>query len=70
MPGEFDLIRRYFDSISGDHPSVQLGIGDDCALLSPSPHTELAISVDTLVEGVHFSTGHRSRRFGVAISCQ
>ncbi|NRP39499.1 Thiamine-monophosphate kinase [Marinobacterium sp. xm-a-121] len=54
MPGEFDLIRRYFDSISGDHPSVQLGIGDDCALLMPSPHTELAISVDTLVEGVHF----------------
>lgn len=54
MPGEFDLIRRYFDSISGDHPSVQLGIGDDCALLSTSPNTELAISVDTLVEGVHF----------------
>ncbi len=56
MPGEFDLIRRYFDSISGDHPSVQLGIGDDCALLSTTPHTELAISVDTLVEGVHFLT--------------
>lgn len=54
MPGEFDLIRRYFDSISGDHPSVQLGIGDDCALLSTTPNTELAISVDTLVEGIHF----------------
>jgi thiamine-monophosphate kinase len=54
MPGEFDLIRRYFDSISGDHPSVQLGIGDDCALLSPSSNSELAISVDTLVEGTHF----------------
>jgi len=54
MPGEFDLIRRYFDSISGNHPSVQLGIGDDCALLSTSPNTELAISVDTLVEGIHF----------------
>jgi thiamine-monophosphate kinase len=54
MHGEFDLIRRYFDTISGDHPSVQLGIGDDCALLSPSSHFELAISVDTLVEGVHF----------------
>ena len=54
MPGEFDLIRRYFESISGNHPSVLLGIGDDCALISPSPNTELAISVDTLVEGIHF----------------
>lgn len=54
MPGEFDLIRRYFDSISGDHPSVQLGIGDDCALLTANPNSHLAISVDTLVEGIHF----------------
>ena len=33
---------------------VPLGIGDDCALLQPSPGTQLAISSDMLVEGRHF----------------
>lgn len=53
--GEFDLIRRYFTR--PQHPgtgAVQLGIGDDCALLQPAPGTQLAISSDMLVEGRHF----------------
>ena len=33
---------------------VSLGIGDDCALLQPTPGTQLAISSDMLVEGRHF----------------
>ena len=49
--GEFDLIARYFK-----RPTRQavLGVGDDCALLQPSPGTQLAISCDMLVEGRHF----------------
>ena len=49
--GEFDLIARYFT-----RPAVRaaLGVGDDCALLQPSPGTQLAISTDMLVEGRHF----------------
>ena len=49
--GEFDLIERYFK-----RPARQavLGVGDDCALLQPSPGTQLAISCDMLVEGRHF----------------
>lgn len=54
MPGEFEIIRRYFAHASGDHPQVQLGIGDDCALTTLPPDTQLALSIDTLVEGVHF----------------
>ncbi len=54
MPGEFEIIRRYFANASGDHPQVQLGIGDDCALTTLPPDTQLALSIDTLVEGVHF----------------
>ncbi len=51
--GEFELIRRHFlHARSG--PAVALGIGDDCALLSPSPGHQLAISSDMLVEGRHF----------------
>ena len=49
--GEFDLIERYFK-----RPTTRaaLGVGDDCALLQPSPGTQLAISTDMLVEGRHF----------------
>ena len=49
--GEFDLIERYFK-----RPTARavLGVGDDCALLQPSPGTQLAISTDMLVEGRHF----------------
>lgn len=50
---EFELIRTYF-STQGAAPGVELGIGDDCALLCPSPGELLAVTVDTLVGGVHF----------------
>ena len=33
---------------------MALGIGDDCALLTPAPGQQLAISTDMLVEGRHF----------------
>lgn len=31
-----------------------MGVGDDCALLRVPPQMELAVSIDTLVSGVHF----------------
>jgi thiamine-monophosphate kinase len=54
--GEFELIRRYFAAAACARVSgaVQLGIGDDCALLAPSAGQQLAVSTDTLVAGVHF----------------
>jgi thiamine-monophosphate kinase len=51
--GEFELIRRHFMR-ARPGPAVALGIGDDCALLTPSPGHQLAISSDMLVEGRHF----------------
>jgi thiamine-monophosphate kinase len=51
--GEFALIEKYFTDI-GHSPSVNLSVGDDCALLTPPPGQQLAISVDTLVADVHF----------------
>ena len=49
--GEFDIIARYFT-----RPTARavLGVGDDCALVLPTPGTQLAISSDMLVEGRHF----------------
>jgi len=53
MLSEFDLIARYFTRAPRD-ARVALGVGDDCALLTPSPGMQLAISSDMLVEGRHF----------------
>jgi len=54
MPSsEFDLIYRYFSSL-GRGPAVDLGVGDDCAILSLQAGERMAASIDTLVEGVHF----------------
>ncbi|MBN7795492.1 thiamine-phosphate kinase [Parahaliea mediterranea] len=50
---EFDLIYRYFSAL-GRGDAVDLGVGDDCAILRLPPGARLATSVDTVVEGVHF----------------
>ncbi|EMQ5442073.1 thiamine-phosphate kinase [Pseudomonas aeruginosa] len=57
--GEFELIRRFFAAAACAAPAteVALGIGDDCALLAPPAGEQLAVSTDTLVEGVHFPSG-------------
>jgi thiamine-monophosphate kinase len=51
LNAEFDIIRRYFKKPTS---SAILGIGDDAALVAPNSKTELAISTDTLVSGIHF----------------
>ena len=57
MLSEFDIIASCFNQPGlaaepGD--IVRLGIGDDCALMSIPAGKELAVSMDTLVEDVHF----------------
>jgi thiamine-monophosphate kinase len=51
MPGEFDLIAKFFTRPT---PHAVLGVGDDCALIAPTPGMELAISTDMLIAGRHF----------------
>ena len=50
---EFNLIERYFNRPSR-RAGVVLGVGDDTALLRVPAGMELAVTVDTLVAGVHF----------------
>lgn len=68
---EFSLIDRWFKRPA--HASVALGIGDDCALLEVPDGQQLAVSIDTLVEGVHFfadadpvALGHKSLAVGLS----
>ncbi|QTH70913.1 thiamine-phosphate kinase [Pseudoalteromonas xiamenensis] len=63
---EFELINRYFKGRGITRRDVDLGIGDDCALVSVPENSQLAITTDTLVCGVHFfedipprALGHR-----------
>lgn len=59
--GEFDLIDRFFKR---PVRRADLGIGDDCALLSPRPGHQLALSTDMLVEGRHFLSSVDPVRLG------
>ncbi|MES9945979.1 MAG: thiamine-phosphate kinase [Candidatus Thiodiazotropha sp.] len=51
---EFDLINDYFADMTSQRGDVVLGVGDDAALLRVPQGMDLAVSVDTLVAGVHF----------------
>ncbi|RMX04955.1 thiamine-phosphate kinase [Corticibacter populi] len=64
--GEFDLIERFFTrpAQAGYTAAVAVGIGDDCAILQPSPGMQLAISSDMLVAGRHFFTDTDPARLG------
>ena len=62
MLSEFDLIKQYF--VRPAPGRATLGIGDDCALLTPSPGMQTAISSDMLVEGRHFFAGEDAQRLG------
>jgi thiamine-monophosphate kinase len=55
MLSEFDLIKQFFTRPRRGRAT--LGIGDDCALLTPTPGMQTAISSDMLVEGRHFFAG-------------
>jgi thiamine-monophosphate kinase len=61
LMGEFDLIATYFK-----RPARRaiLGVGDDCALIAPTPGMHLAISTDMLVEGRHFVSTVSPQRLG------
>jgi len=61
---EFDLIQRYFNSQNTAKNEAAVGIGDDCAILEIPQGFQLAISMDTLVAGVHFPETMLARDIG------
>jgi thiamine-monophosphate kinase len=70
------MIRRRAAKGSGTtaHTALQLGIGDDCAILSPPPGHDLLVTTDFSLEGRHFrrewhsprSIGHRTLARGLS----
>ena len=51
--GEFGLIDRLTKDTKSQNISTKYGIGDDCAVLH-YPDSEVLVTTDMLMEGVHF----------------
>ena len=51
--GEFGLIDRLTKDVKPQNTSTKYGVGDDCAVLH-YPDTEVLVTTDMLMEGVHF----------------
>jgi thiamine-monophosphate kinase len=61
---ETDLIERYFRHLGPHRSDVELGIGDDAALLRVPDGVELVLTTDALVEGAHFRPGAAAHSLG------
>jgi thiamine-monophosphate kinase len=63
--GEVELIRRICEPLAC-RKDVILGVGDDCAVVSPSSSgdVELVLTSDPVIEGVHFTLDTDPRRVG------
>jgi len=54
VSSEFELIKKYFQNLTDEDPSVKYGIGDDAAIIKVPEDMDLVLSMDTLLEGTHF----------------
>jgi len=59
--GEFGLIEHLTHDISPQNASTHYGIGDDCAVMH-YPDTEVLVTSDMLMEGIHFDLTYISMR--------
>jgi len=65
MPiSEFEVITNYFQQDFPQRAEINLGIGDDAALCTIPTGMQLAVAIDTLVEGVHFPIKTSSQDIG------
>ena len=59
--GEFGLINHLTKDIKPQNKSTKYGVGDDCAVLS-YPESEVLVTTDMLMEGIHFDLTYISMR--------
>jgi thiamine-monophosphate kinase len=53
LPGEFDLIARYFAPLAANAPGA-LGLKDDACTFLPPAGSELVLTTDALIGDIHF----------------
>ena len=61
--GEESLIAEYWAPLAAAFPG-SLSLKDDCAVIAPPPGTELVVTTDALIEGVHFLPGEDAGAVG------
>ena len=61
--GEESLIAEYWAPLAAAFPGA-LALKDDCAIFAPPPGTELVVTTDALLEGVHFLPGEDASAVG------
>ena len=61
---EFEVIKSYFTEQTVKRKDVLIGVGDDCAIVTPSEKQNIAVATDTLVAGVHFPVNTSPRAIG------
>ena len=59
--GEFGLIRHLTEDLKTQNESTRYGVGDDCAVLH-YPDSEVLVTTDLLMEGVHFDLTYTDLR--------
>src|SRR5436305_6986045 len=52
--GELELIEAFRELLALPSERLELGSGDDAAVVRPRPGERAVVSVDAIVEGVHF----------------
>jgi thiamine-monophosphate kinase len=60
--GELGLIRRLRAARPAPAPGIRIGIGDDAAVLAPTPGAALLATTDLVIEDVHFRRASASPR--------
>ena len=60
---EFELIARFFRRVP-HNADIRVGVGDDGAVIAPTPGVDYVVSVDMLVEGRHFTATADPARLG------
>ena len=61
--GEELLIADYWAPLAAAFPGA-FALQDDCAVIAPPPGTELVVTTDALIEGVHFLAGEDAGAIG------
>jgi thiamine-monophosphate kinase len=62
---EFQIIEHYFKKNKSNVAGIIKGIGDDAAVVDVSNQSNLIISMDTLIEGVHFPKNTSPYEIGI-----
>lgn len=65
---EFEIINQFFNKNEISRDDVIVGIGDDAAIVEVPENVQLVLSIDALIESVHFPRGAPPEKIGHKIA--